>query len=137
MGSPVTSILLIDDDEDVRNLLAAVLRSSGHTVDTAGDGKAGLALYKTRLHELVITDIVMPDMDGLELIRNLWQAASRPRIIAISGDSNLSVELYLPIARQLGAVRILAKPFRPDVLLQTVAEVLAMPPPPAIRRPPA
>ncbi|MBI4622005.1 MAG: response regulator [Verrucomicrobia bacterium] len=126
----MASILLIDDDRDLLNVTAAILRQAGHIVDTAPDGKTGLALYRAGRHDLIITDIVMPDMEGLEVITGLRHAAPRPRIIAISGDSKYSKSLYLPTARQLGAQRALAKPIRPEMLLQTVAEVLAEPPPP-------
>src|ERR1022692_4263683 len=66
----MASILLIDDDDDLRMVMAEVLRSAGYTVDIAGDGKTGLALYSTRLHDLVITDIVMPDMAHFD--RLIW-----------------------------------------------------------------
>lgn len=130
----MASILLIDDDENVRIMTAELLRSAGHMVDTADDGKPGIALYKTKLHDLVITDIVMPNMNGLKLIEELRQTAPSPRVIAMSGGSKLSVPLYLPIAKQLGVQRILAKPVMPDVFLQTVADVLANPAPATITR---
>ena len=126
----MASILLIDDDRDFCNVTADILRQAGHNVNTAPGGKTGLALYHARRHDLIITDIVMPDMEGLELITGLRHAAPRPRVIAISGDSKFSESVYLRAARQLGAQRALAKPIRPDVLLQTVGEVLAEPAPP-------
>jgi len=126
-------ILLIDDDENLRNMTAALLLSAGHTVDTANDGKAGLAFYKNRLHDLVITDIVMDEMDGLKLIDELRQAEPRPRVIAMSGGHKFSQPVYLPTAKRLGAERILAKPIMPDVFLRTVADVLAEPAPATVR----
>ena len=113
----MASILLIDDDEDLRIMTAELLRSAGHTVDTADDGKPGIALYKTRLHDLVITDIVMPNMDGLKLIDELRQTEPRPRVIAMSGGHRFSRPIYLPTAKRLGAERILAKPIMPNVFL--------------------
>jgi|CZKI01.1.fsa_nt_gi CheY-like chemotaxis protein len=133
----MASILLIDDDDDLRMVMAEVLRSAGYTVDIAGDGKTGLALYSTRLHDLVITDIVMPDMDGLELLDSLRQNQQRPRVIAMSGGPKVSVPLYLSNARQLGALRVLAKPVEHHVLLQTVADVLTEAAPTQIIRRPA
>jgi YesN/AraC family two-component response regulator len=65
--------------------MAGLLRSAGHAIDTAADGKTGLSLYRAKLHSLVISDIVMPDMDGIELIEELRQTDPRPRVIAISG----------------------------------------------------
>lgn len=110
-------------------ITAELLRSVGHTVDTADDGKAGLTLYRAKLHDLVITDIMMPNMDGLEVIGNLRQTGHGPHIIAMSGGSKLGLPLYLPVAKRLGVERILAKPILPDTLLQTVADVLVMPVP--------
>jgi CheY-like chemotaxis protein len=130
----MATILLIDDDEDVRNMTAELLLSAGHAVDTADDGKTGLALYKTKQYDLVITDIVMGAMDGLQLIDQLRQTDPRPRVIAISGGHQFSRPVYLPTAKRLGAERILAKPIMPDVLLQTVADVLAEPDPATVRR---
>lgn len=130
----MASILLIDDNDALRNMTAEVLRQAGHTVNDAPDGKTGLTLYYAGLHDLIITDIVMPDMEGIELITGLRHAAPRPRIIAISGDSEFSESLYLPAARQLGVQRAFAKPIRPDVLLQAVTEVLAEPAPSTVSR---
>jgi len=121
----MASILLIDDDDDLRMITAEILRSAGYKVDTAGDAKSGLALYRAGLHDLIITDIVMPEMDGLKLIDGLRQTPKPPRIIAMSGASNPSVPLYLSNAQQMGARRVLAKPIESNVLLQTVAAVLA------------
>jgi two-component system chemotaxis response regulator CheY len=129
----MASILLIDDDENLRIMIVELLRSAGHTVDTADDGKTGLALYKATLHDLVVTDIVMAEMDGLKLIDELRQMEPRPRVIAISGGHKFSQPVYLPAAKRLGAERILAKPIMPDVFLQTVADVLAKPAPASVR----
>jgi two-component system response regulator YesN len=125
----MASILLIDDDKNILILTAELLRAEGYTVDTADDGKAGLTLYRKNLHDLIITDIVMADMDGLELIDKLRQTEPRPRVIAMSGGHRFSQLVYLPTAKRLGAERILAKPVQPDLLLRTVADVLAEPAP--------
>jgi two-component system, cell cycle response regulator CpdR len=121
----VASILLIDDDEALRNVTAEILVEAGHTVDNAPNGKSGLKLYHAKHHDLIITDIAMPDMDGLELIMGLARSDPKPRIIAISGDSQFSKSLYLPTAHQLGVQGTLSKPFRGETLLQTVNSVLA------------
>ena len=122
----MASILLIDDDTALRTVTAQILSEAGYTVDEAPDGKSALELYEAGLHDLVITDIAMPDMDGLELIMNLAHLDPAPRLIAISGDSQFSESLYLPTARQLGVHGTLAKPIRSAVLLETVARVLAV-----------
>jgi CheY-like chemotaxis protein len=107
--------------------MSELLRAEGYAVDSAVDGNAGLALYRASLHDLVITDILMPDMNGLALIECLSHEVPRPRVIAVSGDSRLSMPVFLPAAKQLGAERMLAKPIEAGVLLRTVADVLAQP----------
>lgn len=125
----MASILLIDDDAPSCEVTAEVLRLAGYTVNTAPDGKAGLALYQTKPHDLIITDINMPEMDGLELLMILRRTEPRPRVIAISGGYQFSETLYLPVAQRLGVQRTMAKPVRAGALLRTVAEVLAEPAP--------
>jgi CheY-like chemotaxis protein len=123
----MASILLIDDDKNLRVLTSDLLRRGGHAVDTASDGKEGLELYKSGQYDLVITDIVMPDMNGLQLIEQLTKTNPRPRVIAMSGGSQFSQSSFLPMAKGLGVERILAKPVLPGVLLRTVADVLTKP----------
>ena len=91
----------------------------------AADGHAGYLLYQAGHHDVVITDILMPGGERLELIERLRRLRPGPRVIAISGDSQFSEPLYLPSARLLGAERVLPKPIEPETLLKTVAEVLA------------
>lgn len=124
---PMASILLIDDDNSLRVMTSQLLKAGGHCVDTAGDGKAGLELYKSGRYDLVITDIVMPDMNGLQLIEQLAKMTPRPRVIAFSGGSQFSQSIFLPFAKDMGVERILAKPVMPGVLLSTVTDVLNQP----------
>ena len=131
----MASLLLIDDDEPLRTVTAEVLRSAGHTVHEAPDGKSGLKLCRAGAYDLIITDMMMPEMDGVELMVGLQHTAPRPRVIAISGGSRFSNPVYLPMAKKLGAQRVLQKPFRPEELVQAVAEVLAEPAPPTVPRP--
>ncbi len=131
-------ILLIDDDEGLRFVMAEGLRSAGHEVTEAADGNEGLRLYHAEPPELVITDIVMPDMDGLVLIEKLRVTIPRPHIIAMSGHTKYSEPLYLPTARLLGAQRTLGKPFKLETLLAAVTAELADPlPATVLPRPPA
>ena len=125
----MATILLIDDDEALRNVTAEILMEAGYTVDDAPDGKSGLELYRTGHHDVIITDIAMPDMDGLELIMSLSRTTPKPRIIAMSGDSQFSESVYLPTARQLGVQTTIGKPIRAEALLQAVAKVLEAPKP--------
>ena len=130
-------ILLIDDDHALREVTAEVLRQAGHIVETAPDGNVGLAKHRAERQDLIITDINMPDMDGVELIMALRYTEPRPRIIAISGGGRFSQPIYLPLAERLGVQRALAKPIRADTLLRAVTEVLAEPAPPTVPRPAA
>jgi DNA-binding response OmpR family regulator len=116
-------ILLIDDDEMVRSALQTFLAHAGHVVVEAADGRAGLRIQETEPCDLIITDIVMPDQDGVGLIMALRKAEYQVPIIAMSGGLANS-ESYLGLAKRLGARRILAKPFRLTELSEAVNEAL-------------
>jgi CheY-like chemotaxis protein len=118
----MASILVIDDNEPVRGLLRAVLEGHGHTVTEAGQGRSAVQLLRQSPVDLVLTDIYMPDCDGLEVIMTLRREFPEVRIVAMSGgsgDRNLLV-----VARQLGAQDVLEKPINVDGLLKSVAAVL-------------
>ena len=118
-------ILLIEDDAWLGMVLADLLRDAGHEVRHADNGAAGLKAFRDWPTDLVITDILMPTMDGIEIIRVLRRERPGSRIIAISDGGHS--ELYLSIAKQLGARRTLAKPFTDAEFLRAVREVLEMP----------
>ena|SRR5271157_2646611 len=128
----MAAILFVDDDPQLCAIMADVLRSAGHAVNTACDGRTALVTFGIELHDLVITDITMPGMDGLELIDALQQVECRPRIIAVSGDCQFVDPLYLPMTIRLDAQRMLTKPVSRAVLLDAVSEVLAEPAPATI-----
>ena len=115
-------ILLIEDQTDVLESVAALLRTGGHSVETASSGEAALRLFESTRPELVITDILMPDMDGLELIHRLRDLDANVKVIAVSGAM---VPQYLRTAKLLGAVRVLSKPFTRATLLFAVDTALA------------
>lgn len=117
-------ILLIEDDESVRPMLQRVLTHSGHTVIEARNGKEGLELFATVNADLLITDIVMPEKEGLEVLLELRKQHSRVKIIAISGGGRGLATDYLFIAKQLGAGRVLEKPFSHEALLAAISELL-------------
>lgn len=125
----MASLLLIDDDEIIREMTFEILELGGHNVATASSGSDGLELFSHGHFDLIITDIVMPGVEGLELIGHLRKASPSTRIIAISGGSRFSESLYLPAAKKFGALRTLSKPFGPEELLNLVDEVMAEPPP--------
>ena len=118
-------ILVIDDEQHIRFLLEAFLAQDGHKVDLAENGKEGLKLIERNHYDLLITDVVMPEKDGLELIRELKGHVPRIRIIVISGGGlRLNIQHYLEMAKLLGADRVLPKPLDFLKLQITVNDVL-------------
>ncbi len=124
----MAKIVVIDDEESIRTLLARILVHANHDVRTASDGKAGFRILKEEPADLVITDILMPEMDGLEVLMELRQLYPNMRFIAISGGGDHRVLTHLVTAKRLGAVRTLSKPFEIDDLIHAVDETLAAPP---------
>lgn len=125
----MASILLIDDDIQVRQVLEGFLTHDGHQVHCAVNGKEANKLMKTKSFDLVLTDIVMPEQDGFEVIMHLLIQPDRPRIIAISGGSPvLSQQILLNIATRMPIERVLSKPISYEQLSTAVSEVLSGPP---------
>lgn len=120
-------ILVVDDEELIRASIAAMLRRAGHLVTLAVDGEDALEKFGPARHDLVITDIVMPRMEGIETVRALRQIEPGVRIIAISGSGGSDRGFYLRAASALGADATLQKPFRAAELQQTVDSLLAAP----------
>lgn len=120
----MSHLLLIDDDDNFRKMLRTALDERGYEVTEASDGKEGLARYKARPVDLVISDLIMPEKEGLETIIELRKLQPGLKIIAMSGGGRVSAKEYLPLAMQLGAARVLAKPFATDILASTIAELL-------------
>lgn len=117
----MADILVIDDDRQMRRLLVYALSRAGHTVHEANNGSEGLAVFRRIRPLLVITDLVMPDTEGIETIRELRREAPTIPIIAISGGGS---PVYLDAATALGAVAALAKPFVATELLSIVEDLL-------------
>ncbi|MCB1886077.1 MAG: response regulator [Rhodocyclaceae bacterium] len=121
----MTRILLVDDDELVRYALAKALRRAGHEVLEAASGEGVPARVEAESIEILITDLVMPDQEGIGLIRELRAVSATLPIIAISGGGRVSGEQYLRMAARLGADATLAKPFDHKELLALVARLAA------------
>ena len=119
-------ILVVDDDEKVRAAIAAALGRAGHRVVLAGDGEEALRHYRAGDFDLVITDIVMPRMDGLETVKALRRAGA-VAIVAMSGAAHAGAPYYLRAAEALGADAVLVKPFTLAELKAAVAWVLPSP----------
>ncbi len=117
-------ILIIDDDEQIRELLRKVMVWSGYEVVEAENGKVGLQLQKENPAKVVITDLIMPEKEGLETISILRRDYDDLKIIAISGGGQMGPEAYLPAARELGADRIFSKPFDLQEIVAAVKELI-------------
>jgi CheY-like chemotaxis protein len=125
----LAQILVIDDEPQVRRLLSHILERAGHAVVEASDGMEGLTAARARRPDLVVTDILMPNKEGIETIRELRREVPKLPILVISGDPGSA--LYLEMAKLLGAHAALTKPFRASDLLKAV-EGLLMPQAPAV-----
>ena len=123
-------ILVIDDDALFRSVLRDALKGAGHEVAVAGDGKQGLKLYIERPPALIITGIIMPEMDGIETINELRRLDPTAKIIAVSAGSP-QLPSFLGAAKLLGAARTFAKPVNIPALLVAVDELIAGGAPPA------
>ena len=117
-------ILVVDDDAAVRDSIAMVLDGMGFQVDQADQGASGLRLLRANEPDLVITDILMPQKEGIEMIREIRGVLPQTPIIAISGGADPGAD-YLKMAQSFGASAILAKPFDPTVLLDLVNRLLS------------
>ncbi len=123
----MSNILVIEDDAGLRRVLQHTLEGVGHDVRTVDNGRDALRAVAERAPDLVVTDIVMPDSDGLEVIRVLKSDHPEVRVIAISGGGMICRTTYLELAHLLGAHVTLQKPILPSDLAFAVAELLEDP----------
>ena len=117
-------ILIIDDDVNFLKMLRQMLERAGHTVIDAANGKIGAKLFREDRTEVIITDIFMPEKDGIELIRELKQEFPAVRIISMSGGGRKSQFSYLEMAEALGADRSFSKPFERQEILEAIQELV-------------
>jgi DNA-binding response OmpR family regulator len=122
----MAKILLVDDDPDIRSLLKIMLTGQGHEVVEATDGTQALRQAEAEPFDLVLTDLIMPDKEGIETIMELRKKFPRIRIIAMSGGGVGRQEDYLGLAGKLGAMRTFAKPFGIQELNEAVDAVLGV-----------
>lgn len=121
----MAEILLVDDDPQVLKVFSNYLEKAGHAITTAANGMEATQRMENRKFELVITDILMPERDGFELMFSMRKQPERPKIIAISGGSpSLSHDYVLGVAKTIAADRVLQKPVDFETLTQAVHEVL-------------
>jgi len=130
----MASILIIDDEEDIRDALQMVLERAGYEVRVASNGNEAIELQREAPAQLVITDIIMPEKDGVRTIKELSREFPGVRIIAISGGGGveplaykpgaITTTAYLAAAKEVGADRVFAKPFDRKDLIQAVDDLL-------------
>jgi DNA-binding response OmpR family regulator len=118
-------ILIIDDEPYILLMLKKMLERAGYEVDLASNGREGLDLFARASADLVITDIIMPDKEGLELIMEMKRQSPGLKIIAMSGGGRISPESYLECARHFGAEKVFQKPFRQKELVSAVRELMS------------
>ena len=118
------TILIIDDEPMIRHLAARILDRAGYRTISAANGIQGLALFRRERPALVITDLIMPEREGIETIRYIRREGANTPIIAISGGTLTGTADFLAMARELGATAILRKPFEPIDLLLLVERCL-------------
>ena len=117
-------ILIIDDETNILLMLKKMLERAGYEIDLASNGEEGLRLFSNASFDLVITDIIMPEKEGLETIREMRKMQPEMKIIAMSGGGKISADNYLETAKIFGASRIMEKPFTQQAMVSTVKELL-------------
>ena len=117
-------LLIIDDDEYLLEYLKILLTQEGYQVSSAKDGEIGLGLFEVEKPDLVLTDIIMPEVEGMEVIMKLRDANAELPIIAMSGGLRNSAESYLEIAQNLGATSIIKKPLELPELIKLIGNLL-------------
>ena len=118
------TILIIEDEENIRGLLRKILEKEGYDVIEAPNGEVGTRLYRQHLPDLIITDLIMPEKEGIETIRELRLDYPDAKIIAMSGGGNLDPEQYLQIAEGLGVLKTFSKPFMREEIIEAVNELI-------------
>jgi len=120
----MAKIIVIDDEPSILLMLKKMLERAGHEVDLALNGKDGMDLYEMNKPDLVITDIIMPEKEGLETILQLRKKYPEIKIIAISGGGRFDPEGYLPSAKLFGADMVFQKPLVQKEFILAVTSLL-------------
>ena len=120
------TVLVIDDDELTRMTIANILRKNGCTVIEAHNGNEGLSLFQKENPHLVITDMLMPDKEGLETIADIRALNPATMVIAMSGGGSTQNMAFLKLSEKVGANRLMSKPIKPDELMHTVKSLMGV-----------
>ena len=119
-----TSVLIVDDNADMRSFVKIVLERAGFEAQVAADGERALDLQRAHAVDVLITDIFMPERDGIELIGQFKSEFPQVKIIAMSGGGQISRRDYLPLAADIGADLVLRKPFGADTVLSMLQDLV-------------
>jgi len=114
------SILIIEDDIQFRNFIEEVLDDEGYTIFTADDGQQGIDLVEEQEPDLILTDLLMPEKDGVRVISEVKCKFPQIPIIAMSGGQSVFSPVFLEAAATLGAMKTLNKPFKDEELLEAI-----------------
>jgi len=130
----MSNVLIIDDESDVRDALELVLGRAGFEVRSVADGNAGIAACRERLPDVIVTDMIMPKLDGAQLIRQIKSEHPKAKVVAISGGGNfgpasyepnaIKTDAFLAAAKAAGADKVLTKPFETEDIVQAVRSLL-------------
>ena len=120
----MAGVMIVEDDPALRGMLSEALEKRRYVVITACDGREAIAKFRPSVVDLVITDLLMPEEDGLMVIMKIKEIKPSTRIIAISGGGKAGPGSYLLMASKLGADMVFSKPFLPSELVQKVKEML-------------
>lgn len=126
VGLTMAKILIIDDKEQLLKIMKTYLEHDNHEITVASDGMQGISQLKAHPFDLVITDIIMPEKDGFEVLIWLKTQINRPKVLVMTGgSSSLDINYLIPMAKQFSADKVMQKPFDFETLKTTVRELLA------------
>lgn len=121
----MAKILMVDDEEPILKLMTEILEQDNHEVTMARTGQEGISQYHADMFDLVITDLVMPEKSGLDLIMELRKSNPEVKVIAISGGGGIHGRFdYLPIASLIGALKVIKKPFQINEMKEAIASLI-------------
>lgn len=123
-SNTIKHILIVDDDELMRGFVKELLKINQYKITEAADGKQGLKEFRENTPDLVITDIIMPVMEGISFIRALRDSNKEIPIIAMTGNVHGRMEEYLNISSQLGADEVLRKPIKSEEFLEAINRLI-------------
>jgi DNA-binding response OmpR family regulator len=121
------SILIVDDEAEIREMLDLMLSKAGYQVECVGNGEEAVKKFQNMCYDLLITDVVMPEKDGVAAMLELRELCPNVKIIAMSGGGVIPPETYLEVAAKLGATKTFTKPLNTRELLSAVVELIGEP----------